>query len=87
VLGDWGLKVLGHHCRDHGARDGDPHLLQIAEACGDVEGYLAQFTAEELSWRHTSATVGQYLLRCGRPEQALEILDGATHEVFDLQDS
>jgi len=19
VLGDWGLKVLGHYCRDHGA--------------------------------------------------------------------
>ncbi|MFM7229586.1 MAG: DUF6880 family protein [Cyanobacteriota bacterium] len=87
VLGDWGLNVLGHYCRDRGAGDGNPYLLQIAEARRDVEGYLAQFTAEELSWRDTSTTVGRYLLSCGRAEQALKILNGAANGVVDLQDS
>lgn len=87
ALGDWGLKLLGSYCRQHGARDGDTQLLQIAVARGDVEGYLAQFDAEDLRWRDIAAGVAQLLLTSGRPEQALEILDGATEDSAGLQDS
>ena len=87
ALGDWGLKLLGSYCRQHGARDGDTHLLQIAVARGDVEGYLAQFDAEDLRWRDIAASVAQHLLTSGRAQQALEILDGATEDAAGLQDS
>jgi len=86
ALGDWGLKLLGSYCRQHGARDGNTHLLQIAIARGDVDGYLAQFDAEDLLWRDISASVAQHLLTSGRAEQALEILDGATEEAAGLAD-
>ena len=86
ALGDWGLKLLGSYCRQHGACDGNTHLLQIAIARGDVDGYLAQFDAEDLLWRDIAASVAQHLLASGRAEQALEILDGATEEAVGLAD-
>lgn len=87
ALGDWGLKLLERYCRDRGACDGHLHLLQIAQARGDVDGYLSQFTAEELRWRDSAATVAQHLLACGRAAQALAILDGATEEPAGLLDA
>lgn len=87
ALGDWGLKLLGSYCRQHGAHDGNSHLLQIAVARGDVDGYLAQFTAEDLRWRDIAANVAQHLLTSGRAEQALEILDEATEDAAGLEDS
>ena len=86
ALGDWGLKLLGSYCRQHGACDGNTHLLQIAIARGDVDGYLAQFDAEDLLWRDIAASVAQHLLASGRAEQALGILDGATEEAVGLAD-
>ncbi len=86
ALGDWGLKLLGSYCRQHGARDGNTHLLQIAVARGDVDGYLAQFDAEDLCWRDIAASVAQHLLTSGRAEKALEILDGATEEAVGIGD-
>ena len=80
VLGDSGLNVLDSHCRNRGARDGSGVLLQIAVARGDVDGYLAHFTADDLRWPTTAATVASYLLSAGRAKQALEILDGAARE-------
>lgn len=87
ALGDRGLKLLECHCRDRGARNGHLHLRQIAQARGDVDGYLSQFTAEELRRRATAAGVAQHLLTWGRAQQALEILDAATEEPTDWQDS
>ena len=87
ALGDRGLKLLESSCRQRGSRDGDTHLLQIALARGDVEGYLAQFDAEDLRWRDIAAGVAQQLLRSERAQQALEILDGATEEAADLEES
>jgi hypothetical protein len=80
ALGDWGLKLLGSYCRQRGAADGNLHLLQIAVARGDVDGYLSQFSADDLRWRDTATSVAQHLLASGRAEQALEILDGVTEE-------
>jgi len=87
ALGDWGLKVLGCYLRDRGASDGHVQLLQIAEARGDVEGYLSQFTPEELRWRDTATAVAQQLLNWNRAEQALAILDGAKETAAGLQDA
>jgi hypothetical protein len=87
ALGDRGLKLLERHCRQRGACDGNTALLQIAVARGDVDGYLAQFDAEDLCWRDIAATVARHLLASGRAEQALEILDGATQETAGLLDS
>lgn len=86
ALGDWGLKLLGSYCRQCGALDGSTHLLQIAVARGDVDGYLAQFDAEDLLWRDIAASVAQHLLVSGRAEQALEILDGATEDAAGFED-
>ena len=80
ALGDWGLKLLGSYIRQQGAADGNTYLLQIAVARGDVDGYLGQFSAEDLRWRETAASVASHLLASGRAEQALEILDGATED-------
>ncbi len=80
ALGDGGLRRLEQCCRDGGARDGSRLLLQIAEARGDGEGYLAQFSAADLRRRPIAADVARVLLANGRAAQALEILDGATAE-------
>ena len=77
VLGEQGLQHLAQACRDRGAQDGHQALLQIAQCRGDVDAYLAQFNAAQLSWPNTAADVAQHLLTAGRPEQALQVLDGA----------
>lgn len=80
ALGDGGLQRLEQCCRERGARDGSRLLLQIAEARGDVDGYLRQFSAADLRRRPIAAGVAHVLLAHGRAEQALEILDGASAE-------
>lgn len=77
ALGEQGLRLLERHCRERGARDGHAALLQIAECRGDVDAYLAQFDANQLSWPSTAADVALHLLKAGRAEQALVVLDGA----------
>ena len=77
ALGDDGLRRLEACCRERGARAGSRLLLQIAEARGDVESYLGQFSAADLRRRSAAADVARVLLANGRAAQALEILDGA----------
>ncbi len=77
ALGEEGLLLLERDCRDRGARDGHFALLQIAECRGDVDAYLAQFDASQLTWPNTAAAVARHLLAAGRAEQALAVLDGA----------
>ncbi|MCP9785170.1 DUF6880 family protein [Cyanobium sp. N5-Cardenillas] len=80
ALGDGGLQRLEQCCRERGALGGSRLLLQIAEARGDGEGYLGQFSAADLRRRPIAADVARVLLANGRAAQALEILDGATAE-------
>ncbi len=87
AMGDSGLKLLECACRQRGGRDSDTHLLQIALARGDVEGYLAQFDVEDLRWRDVAAGVAQNLLSSEQAQQALEILDAATEDAADLEES
>lgn len=77
VLGEQGLQLLAQECRDRGAQDGHHALLQIAQCRGDVDAYLAEFNAAQLSWPDTAAKVAQHVLSSGRPEQALQVLEGA----------
>lgn len=87
ALGEWGLKLLEAYCRQRGATDGHADLVQIALARGDMEAYLTQFSADELSWSDVAAEVAGELLRAGRAEQALAILDAATQDRDDPFDS
>ena len=77
ALGDPGLRLLEQGCRERGACDGHPALLQIAACLGDVDGYVAQFDAKQLAWPPTAADVAAHLLQAGRSQQALAVLDGA----------
>ncbi len=86
ALGETGLQRLESCCRERGALGGSRLLLQIAEARGDVEGYLGQFSAADLRRRPIAAGVARFLLANGRAAQALEILDGATAENAGLLD-
>ena len=87
ALGDGGLQRLEQGCRERGARAGSRLLLQIAEALGDGEGYVGQFSAADLRRRSVAADVARVLLANGRAAQALEILDGATAEGPGLVDA
>ena len=77
ALGEEGLLLLERDCRERGARDGHHALRQIAECRGDVDAYLAQFDASQLTWPNTAAAVAGHLLASGLAEQALAVLDGA----------
>lgn len=76
LLGEEGLHQLENALLERGGID--RHLReQIAEARGDVEAYLALFDDRQLSWPDTAAAVALHLLRAGRAEQALAVLERA----------
>lgn len=77
ALGETGLLWLQEHLQQHGGPEAAWALLQIAEARGDVEAYLAQFDASQLSRPTTAAAVALQLLAAERAGQALQVLDGA----------
>jgi hypothetical protein len=77
ALGEQGLALMQRHFEQHGGPDAPYALRQIAEARDDVDAYLAQFDAQQLSRPAIAADVALHLLEAGRLEQALTILDGA----------
>jgi hypothetical protein len=83
ALGEQGLTALQHHFEDRGGPDASYGLLQIAEARGDVDAYVAQFDSKQLSQPAVAADVALHLLEAGRGQQALEVLDGAAANVTD----
>jgi len=83
ALGEQGLTVLQHHFKEQGGPDASYALLQIAEAQGDVDAYVAQFDSKQLSRPAVAADVALHLLEAGRAEQALGVLDGAAANVID----
>ena len=78
ALGDAGLTLLQEWFEEHDGPDAPRALRQIAEARGDVEGYMAQFRPQQLLQPSTATAVAWHLLKAGRAEQALAVLDGAT---------
>jgi len=83
ALGEQGLAMLQRHFEEHGGPDANYALLQIAEARGDVDAYMAQFNARQLSRPAVAADVALHLLEAGRAEQGLAVLDGAAANVTD----
>lgn len=83
ALGEQGLAMLQRHFEEYGGPDASYALRQIAEARGDVDAYMAQFDARQLSRPAIAADVALHLLDAGRAEQGLALLDGAAANVTD----
>lgn len=49
-------------------------LQEVAQASGDVDGYIAQYTAEHQRVPRIAAEIANRLLDAGRPEEALRFL-------------
>ena len=74
VLQPAGLRRLEDALLERGGVD--RYLMeQLALGRGDLEGYLQLFQPSQLSWPDTAAEVAGHLLRGGRAEQALVVLD------------
>ncbi|MFN5192971.1 MAG: DUF6880 family protein [Cyanobacteriota bacterium] len=76
VLADAGLRQLEEALLQRGAVDRFT-IEQLLLARGDLDGYLALFEPAQLTWPDTAAEVAGQLLRGGRAEQALAVLDRA----------
>ncbi len=76
LLGEVGLHQLQEVLLEHGGVD-RLTLEQLALGRSDLDGYLALFSPSQLSWPDTAAEVAGQLLRAGRAEQSLSVLDGA----------
>ena len=77
ALGEPGLARLEALILQQGLLDGQRVMLQIAEARGDLDAYLARVPAQELQWPDGAAAVADRFLAAGRAEEALAILDQA----------
>ncbi|MFN9624615.1 MAG: DUF6880 family protein [Cyanobacteriota bacterium] len=76
VLGEAGLLRLEEALLDRGGVD-RCMMEQLARGRGDLDGYLELFEPSQLSWPATAAEVAGHLLRGGRAEQALAVLEHA----------
>lgn len=52
-------------------------LTDIADAKGDVDAFMGQFSPEQLTFPRVATEVAQRLLAAGRAEEALRLLEGA----------
>ena len=78
ALGEPGLAQLEAMVLQQGLLDGQRVLLQIAEARGDLDAYLARVPAQQLQWPDGAAAVADRFLAAGRAAEALAILDQAS---------
>ncbi|MBU6251045.1 MAG: hypothetical protein KGO47_07770 [Cyanobacteria bacterium REEB417] len=78
VLEDAGLLRLQDALLERGGVDRFT-MEQIAQGRGDLEGYLELFEPAQLAWPGTAAEVAGHLLRGGRAEEALAVLERAAH--------
>ncbi|MFM9087368.1 MAG: DUF6880 family protein [Cyanobium sp.] len=77
LLGDRGLHELEVALLERGAVDRF-RMVQLVLGRGDLDRYLELFQASELSWPDTAGEVAAQLLKGGRAEGALAVLDQAT---------
>ncbi len=80
VLGRDGFAHLKQRLRerDSHSRSGREPLLAIADAEGDVDGYIRLHPSEERKRPHYAADIARRLLGAGRAEEALRTLAAAT---------
>ena len=76
VLGEAGLLQLEEALLERGGVDRYT-MEQLAQGRGDLDGYLELFEPSQLTWPDTAAEVAGHLLRGGRAEQALAVLERA----------
>ena len=76
VLGKAGLLRLEEALLERGAVARFA-MEQLAQGRGDLDAYLALFEPSQLTWPDTAAEVAGQLLRGGRAEQALAVLEQA----------
>ena len=67
----------GSYARDQKDRLVQMCLQEIAEAQGDTEAYIAQYSAQDLARPDIAAEVAQLWLAQGQPEDALTVLTAA----------
>lgn len=70
----------GNYVADHKARLIKMCLQDIALAQGDTDGYIAQYSAQDLTRPSIAADVASLLMEAGRTAEALEVLEGARPE-------
>jgi hypothetical protein len=76
ALGEAGLLQLEEALLERGGVDRYT-MEQLVRGRGDLDGYLELFEPSQLTWPDTAAEVAGHLLRGGRAEQALTVLDHA----------
>ena len=84
LLGEAGLRQLEEALLERGGVDRFTRE-QLARGRGDLDGYLELFEPSQLSWPDTAAEVAGQLLKGGRAERALAVLDGAAHATWILE--
>ncbi|MEB3307260.1 MAG: hypothetical protein VKK98_03810 [Cyanobacteriota bacterium] len=86
VLGEAGLLQLEQALLERGGVDCFT-MEQLVRGRGDLDAYLELFEPSQLTWPDTSAEVAGHLLRGGRAEQALNVLDRAAgaSEIMEAQ--
>jgi len=84
LLGEAGLLWLQEALLERGGID-RPTMEQLAQERGDLDGYLELFEPSQLTWPDTAAEVAGHLLRGGRAEQALAVLDRAAKSTQIMQ--
>jgi len=84
LLGDVGLHQLEQALLKRGGL-GRLTREQLARGRGDLDAYLELFEPSQLTWPDTAAEVARQLLRGGRAEQALAVLDGAAKATRIMQ--
>lgn len=80
AMGREALEALRVECQRRGVPEGAPVLLDVADALGDVESFVAAFDAEDLQWPPNAAAVAQRLVQAGRAEEALAVVKGVVLE-------
>jgi len=78
LLGEAGLLQLEESLLERGGVD--RYLMeQLTRGRGDLDAYLELFEPSQLTWPDTAAEVAGHLLRGGRAEQALVVLEQAAN--------
>lgn len=81
ALGTPGLETLRNIAQEYNGKNKDytvQHCLQqVADQLGDVDAYMAQYSAKDLLNPHWAASVASRLLQVARSKEAFEILVAA----------